>query len=263
MKITAIIAVRNEAAYIGRCCEYLAQQHISFVVIDNESTDDTRSIAESFRGRGLIDVVSHVYPGFYDWTALLTHKEKLARELESEWFLHLDADEIPEGPRRGEKLTETLSAVDAAGFTSVNFDEFVFVPTTFAENHEGRDYVQTMHNYFFFEPRPQRLVRAWRKATDIRLANSGGHAAEFIDRRIWPENFVLRHYIALSMKHLGKKYQNQRAYSAEEVARGWHGWRARFEESSLKLPEVSQLWDVRTDGQWNRTIPFKKHAFLR
>lgn len=263
MKLTAIIAARNEALYIGRCCEHLASQGVSFVVIDNESTDGTKQIAESFRGRGLVDLVTHPYPGFYDWTGLLGRKEQFARDLDSDWFLHLDADEIPEAPRRGERLLDALQAVDASGANAVNFDEFVFVPATFEERHEGGDYVATMHRYFYYEPRRINLLRAWRKAADVDLARWGGHAARFEGRVIAAESFVLRHYIALSMEHLAHKYRHQRAYSADEVARGWHGWRATFDTSKVRLPEAGELEDVRTDGGWNRSRPLQKYAFLR
>ena len=122
MRLTAIIAARNEALYIGRCCQHLAAQGIEFAVIDNGSTDDTRAIVESFQGRGLRCVVDHPYPGFYDWVGLLKHKEQLARELDSDWFMHLDADEIPEPPQRNQRLISGLTVADAEGYTAVNFD---------------------------------------------------------------------------------------------------------------------------------------------
>jgi len=169
MKLTAIIAVRNESLFIGRCCAYLESQGIDFAIIDNESTDDTRAIAESFRGRGLTCIVNHPYPGFYDWISILKHKEQLARELDSDWFMHLDADEIPQSPQRDEPLLTRLGAVDAEGYTAVNFDEFVFVPASPDARHEGDDYVKNMYRYFFFEPHQNRLIRAWRRTMDIEL----------------------------------------------------------------------------------------------
>jgi len=263
LKLTAIIAARNEALYIGRCCEHLAMQGVDFVIIDNESTDDTRAIAESFRGRGLVRVVNHPYPGFYDWMGLLKCKEHIARELDSDWFMHLDADEIPEPPGRHEPLLLRLAAVDAAGYTTVNFDEFVFVPTTGSERHEGGDYVRTMCRYYFFEPRPERLIRAWRRTADIDLASSAGHAVHFADQRLYPENFALRHYIALSMEHLLHKYLRNRVYSPAEVALGWHAMRSRLTEEMVRTPPVEELFDVRDDQGWNRSRPCQRHLFVR
>ncbi len=263
MRLTAIIATRNEALYLGRCCEHLEMHGIQFAIIDNDSTDDTRAIAESFSGRGLRCITSHPYPGYYDWTGLLMRKEQLAKELDGDWFMHLDADEIPEPPLRHELLLERLAEADAAGYTAINFDEFVFVPSTEDERHEGHDYVEEMHDYYFFEPHPERLIRAWRRTADIDLAGSAGHAAQCSNRRIYPENFVLRHYIALSMEHLRKKYLRDRVYSPAEVAKGWHSLRSQFTAEKIRTPLTEELFDVRTDQGWVRSHPQKRHLFVR
>lgn len=189
MNVIAIIAARNEELTIGRCCRHLAEQGLRFVVIDNDSTDGTRDIVESFRGQGLIDVVRFPYPGQYDWIGLLKCKERLARELDGDWFMHLDADEIPEGGPPGTPLLERLREVDRAGCNAVNFDEFTFVPATETERHEGTDYVTGMRRYYFFAPRQLRLIRLWRKAAEVNLSGSGGHNAVFTNRRLYPENF--------------------------------------------------------------------------
>lgn len=262
MNVVALIAARNEQLTIGRCCRHLAEQGVRFVVIDNESTDGTRDIAESFRGRGLIDVVSFPYAGHYDWTGLLECKERLARRLDGDWFLHVDADEIPEAEHRGTGLVDGFRAVEEAGYNAVNFDEFTFVPATETERHEGTDYVAGMSRYYFFEPLPLRLIRAWRKASDVRLVPSAGHAADFADRRVFPRHFALRHYIALSMDHLRHKYTHGRSYSAAEVTLGWHGWRATVRDVDLRVPPAAVLADASTDGGWDRSRPLTTHAFL-
>jgi glycosyltransferase involved in cell wall biosynthesis len=263
MRVVAIIAVRNESRYIERCCRHLVEQGIEFAVIDNDSTDDTREIVGRFAGHGLVHLETRAYDGFYDWTALLKRKEELSRQLDADWFMHLDADEIPESPVRGEPLVERLRQVDAEGCSAVNFDEFVFVPTSAAENHEGTDYVAGMRRYFFFEPYPRRLVRLWKKAADIDLSRSGGHDASFAGRRLYPINFVLRHYIALCELHLRSKYNSDRTYSPAEVAAGWHGWRARINDVVLRLPDEAELADTSTDGGWDRSRPAKRHLFIR
>lgn len=261
-KLIAIIAARNESRYIGRCCQHLSDQGIEFVLIDNESSDSTREIAGTFAGKGLIHIETFPYSGFYDWVGLLKRKEEVSRRLDADWFMHLDADEIPEPPVRGERLVDHLRMVDSQGYTAVNFDEFVFVPTSSDENHEGSDYVAGMRKYFFFEPHPERLVRAWRKAVDIDLSASGGHAASFGGRRVHPVNCALRHYIALSESHLRAKYTAERIYSPAEVARGWHGWRAHFREVDVRLPGPGELCDTSTDGGWDRSRPAKRHLFI-
>ncbi len=262
MNLTAILAVRNEADYIGRCCEHLAHLGASFVIIDNESTDDTVAIARRFRGRGLIDILSHPYPGFFDLTGLMRCKERLARTLDGDWLLHMDADEIPESPERDVPLVDWLARVDDAGHNAVCFDEFVFLPSADDEWRHGDDYVAGMSRYYFFEPQPQRLVRAWRRTPHIDLTESAGHIARFPGRVIHPRSFVLRHYVALSRRHLVDKYTRQRRYDPGEVAQGWHVERSRLTADNIRWPHDEELSDVRTDGGWDRSRPRRRHLFM-
>jgi len=262
VNITAIVAVRNEAAYIARFCEHLAQHGATFVIIDNESTDETVSIARTFRNRGLVDIVAHPYPGYYDWTGLLRQKEHIARTLDSDWFLHLDADEIPEPPERGDSLRECVTRVDAEDCNIINFDEFVFLPTANDELNHGQDYVAGLPHYYFFEPQPLRLMRGWKKNTAIDLSTSGGHQAMFPDQRLYPRNFVLRHYIALSRSHLVEKYVRQRRYAEVELARGWHAARSQLTENNIRWPSGDELLDIRVDGGWDRSKPRRRHLFM-
>jgi glycosyltransferase involved in cell wall biosynthesis len=262
MNVIAIIAARNETLYMGRCLEHLESHGVRFVLIDNGSTDDTRAIAETFRGRGLVACVDHPYPGHYDWTGLLGLKERLARQLDADWFLHIDADEIPEPPERDRQLVAALADVDRSGYTAVNFDEFCFVPTADDERHEGTDYVAGMRHYFYFAPRPERLIRCWKKSAMLNLADSGGHDATFPGRRLYPVNFVLRHYMALSMDHLRQKYTQQRRYAEAEIARGWHSWRPRLAQLAVRTPSPAALCDIDRDGGWDRSRPFTRHVFL-
>lgn len=262
MNVVAILAVRNEELYIGRCCRHLADQGVRFAVIDNDSTDATREIVETFRGHGLVTVIRVPFAGHYDWRGLLACKERLARRIDADWFLHLDADEIPEGPVRGSALLPHLRVVEEAGYNAVNFDEFTFVPTSETERHEGTDYVDGMRRYFFFAPTPQRLIRLWRRAADVRLAVNGGHAAAFAGRRVYPVSFGLRHYMALSMDHLRRKYTVDRTYALAELELGWHGWRARAADLDLRPPPGELMGDASDGDDWDRSRPCSSHPFL-
>ncbi|MBZ9883163.1 glycosyltransferase family 2 protein [Mesorhizobium sp. CA10] len=263
MRIIALIAARNEELYIGRCLEHLRQNGIDFILIDNGSTDRTVEIAEAYIGRGLIRIVPVEYPGYYDWVGLLRIKERLAVDIDGDWFIHHDADEIMEPPVSNVRLADAIASVDAAGFNAINFDEFVFVPTDESSSFEGTDYVECMRYYYFFEPHPLRLIRCWKKTPHIELAESGGHGANFEGRSLFPHNFVLRHYIVLSGAHARRKYSTQRIYAEEEVRdRGWHGWRAKFHDTMVRLPGRGQMVDFRMQSNWDKTMPFRNHIFI-
>ncbi len=137
MRIVALLTARNEELYLVRCLEHLFSQGIETCFIDNDSTDTSREIAERFLKRGVFRLERQPYLGYYDHVGLLSLKEKLAGDIDADWFIHCDADEIMEAPSPFASLRAGIESVDAAGFEAINFDEFVFVPTANTENYEG------------------------------------------------------------------------------------------------------------------------------
>lgn len=263
LRIVALLAIRNESLYLARCLKHLHEQGIETCVIDNESSDHSREIAEQFLGRGVFRIETQPFPGFYDWTHLLAHKEQRSREIDADWFMHVDADEIREAPVPFKSLYEGIMKADHEGYNAINFDEFVFLPTTNDESFEGTDYVENMRQYYFFEPTPLRRVNAWKNTGQaVDLVSSGGHSVNFNGRKIYPDNFILRHYIVLSRAQAIAKYGSERIYSRYEVEeKGWHGSRATFSEDRLVFPSKHELKIISTND-WDRSQPWAKHTFL-
>jgi len=86
LRVSVIVPVRNEAANLARCLESLANV-AEIYVIDSQSGDDTRAIAESYGAK----VVQFFYSG--GWPK----KRQWAMDtlpLACDWILLLDADEI-------------------------------------------------------------------------------------------------------------------------------------------------------------------------
>ncbi len=264
IRIVALLTVRNEALYLDRCLRHLHQQGIEICVIDNESTDDSRKIAEQFIGRGVIRIETQPFEGYFDLVGQLSLKEKLCREIDADWFLHHDADEIREAPAPFKTLYEGILKADQEGYNAINFDEFVFLPTADDESFEGTDYVETMRYYYFFEPTQARQVKAWKNTGQpMDLVASGGHSANFEGRKLYPENFILRHYIVLSRAHAIAKYGRERIYSKAEVEqRGWHGARANFNPLQIQFPGFGQLKMISKDIVWDKSEPWKTHTFF-
>ncbi|HEY6230376.1 MAG TPA: glycosyltransferase family 2 protein [Pyrinomonadaceae bacterium] len=82
MKISATIITFNEAANIAEACKSLAWAD-EIIVIDSQSTDDTRALAEACGVR----VISRDWPGF------ATQKQFAAEQAANDWIFSLDADE--------------------------------------------------------------------------------------------------------------------------------------------------------------------------
>ena len=82
MKITATIITFNEADNIRAACESVAWAN-EVLVVDSESTDATREIAEECGAR----VIRRAWPGF------AAQKQFAVDEARHDWIFSLDADE--------------------------------------------------------------------------------------------------------------------------------------------------------------------------
>jgi len=262
MRVVAILATYNERRFIGPCLEHLHAHGVETYLIDNCSTDETVAIAERYYGRGLIGVESFPRDGIYAWHALLTRKEELARELDADWFIHLDADELRLPPPGDRTLAEAIADVDREGYNALNFLEFTFIPTREEPDHDHSDYQRTLRTYYPFSPHFPHQLKAWKATDEVELARSGGHRVSFEGLRMWPEPFPMKHYLFLSVPHAVEKYV-ERGYDPREVAVGWHGWRAKLGATDIPLPARSELRVANAIDDLDPTDPRTRHYIDR
>lgn len=258
MRIVALITVRNEELYLPTCLRHLEEQGIDVCLIDNGSSDQTKKIANSFLGRSVFRIEQLPFNGYFDLYAQCKQQEALARDIEADWFIRQDADEIREAPRGWGTLREAIEKVDRAGFNLINFSEFVFVPGDFI----SYNFIDELRHYYFFRPTPFHHVKAWKKCSEIQLANSGGHQAHIANGKIFPEDFSLRHYIGLSIDHLRSKYLSRKFSLIEVETLGWHGWRAEIMRWKIEAPPASLLKWYAMDRLWDRSDPQERHLLI-
>ena len=262
MRVLAILATYNEERFIGGCLEHLFSQGVEAYLIDNQSTDDTVAIAARYLGAGLRGIEQFPRDGVYRWRRILRRKAALASELPADWFLHLDADEVPLAPRSGQTLAEGLAEADSKGYNVVEFSEFTFVPTREVPDHDHPDFRRTMRWYYPFAPTELHLVRAWkRQAETVDLATTGGHVVRFPGWHLYPKRFRLRHYIFLSREQAVRKYVGK-VYDPEELRDGWHGWRATLVADAVRLPSKCQLRTAFVDEDLDASSPRTTHCLL-
>jgi hypothetical protein len=87
-------------------------------------------------------------------------------------------------------------------------------------------------------------VKAWRSLDKpVELAASGGHSARFPGRRIFPFNFLSKHYPFRSQAHAERKvFQERRArFSPAERAEGWHMQYDELEPGQSFLHDPAEL----------------------
>lgn len=230
--VVAIIAAYNEGDVIGQVLRDLIEQGVSAYLIDHASTDDTVARAEPHLGRGLLGIERFPSEGAgvaattdrFSWESILKRKEVLAGELEADWFIHHDADELRESPWAHLNLHDAIRAVDTLGYNAVEFELLNFWPT-----HDGfrpGDDMRKMFSYYSAgEPWDKVQIKCWKKTLgQVDLASSGGHEAIFPDRRVFPLRFLLRHYPIRGQVHGERKvfHERQARFVESERARGWH-----------------------------------------
>ena len=259
MKIVAILQTYNEQRFIGDCLDHLAEHGISAYLVDNESTDDTVAIAERRLTQNLIGIETLPRDGHFALRKQLARKEVLAQSLDADWLMHVDTDEFRVTPDAGRSLAQAITEIDEAGFNAVNFLEFTFVPTREAPDHDHFDYARTMRSYYPFLPSFPHRLNAWKRQDGpVELVPSGGHVVRFPGLRMAPRSMYSRHYQFLSVDHATRKFSADR-YSPEEVARGWHGWRARTTSSTLELPSERDLRTYVADHLLDPSNPSRTH----
>ena len=260
MLVTAILAVRNEEAYLANCLRHLMRNDVRFAIIDHGSSDGSADIygRQEFAAH-LIQVVQLPFGGVFSLAEQLRQKIALVDSIATDWVIHLDADEVMHSNRPAETLAEALARLDAEGWNVVNFDEFVFLPVE-------SDYVpdapgdQPMALYYFFQPHAPRLMRAWRKGCGFSPVEQAGHVLVGSDLRLAPEHLALRHYIFRSQEHAFTKYAS-RNFADNEIARGWHMKRINQPRESFQFPPAALLKRLASpsDRRLDRSDPWVVH----
>lgn len=262
MRIVALLATYNEERFVTSCIRNLVAQGAAIYLIDNESTDDTVALARAAAGKQLVGFETIAHDGVYRWRRILERKQAVARAIDADWVMHVDADELHLPPRGSGRLADAFAEAEAAGWNAVNFVEFTFIPVVEAPDHDHPTYVETMRWYYPFQPSFPHGVRAWRHHPAVELAWSGGHQVRFPGLALDPRTFRMRHYPFLSPEGAVRKY-TQRVYDPDEVKGGWHGWRARLRSRDIRLPRADELRLYRGDDDLDDGAPRSEHYIAR
>ena len=258
LPITAILPVHDEAGYLRTTLAHLVRNGIRLSVLDNGSTDHTAAILDEFAD--CIDIrESMPWAGEYDLAGILARTGAIASRIRQGWIIHQDADEILESCHPHESLRQAIERIDATGANAINFDEFVFFPPR-GESMAGRDFRDLARHYYFHQPAPLRLMRAWRADSGL-MQTDAGHRLSESGRILHPESLDLRHYPFLSLEHARVKY-SRRQFAAGDVERGWHFHRRNVLPEDMDFPSLDRLkcW---TPGQpLDRSEPWDRHYWV-
>ncbi len=279
MRVVAILASHNEAVYVRACLDSYIAQGVEVYLIDNDSTDRTVEIARTYLGRGLLGIERFPREGRFALLPMLRRKEEIADAIRADWYIHADMDEIRLPPRGQGTLARALREVDRAGYNTVNFRNFLFMPPREEPDHFHARFVETMRWYRYMEPSYPNQVKGWKRQKhfsigerlrgrlfgpgrptgprSVDLAATGGHKVDFPGARLCPDDFILKHYPVLSLDHAVRKYV-EKTYAETEVSVGFHGWKARAAAPDLRLPSVAELRTFTGDAALDISDPITR-----
>jgi glycosyltransferase involved in cell wall biosynthesis len=238
IKVCALMAIYNEEDILKESLESLIINGVDVYIIDNDSKDNSLKIAQDFFGKGVvgIEIVKHSEFGkdVYNWTKILQRKQELSKNLDYDWFIHVDADEIRCPPWQQMTLREGVEFVDFLGYNLINFKLFNFRLTKEASSQNTS--MNGMNLYSPAERFNSRQVKAWKKNTKIDIVTHGGHLALIENPNICPYRFILKHYPLRSKIQAINKINRDRKdrFSTEDKAKGWH-----VQYNSLPIDESS------------------------
>jgi Glycosyl transferase family 2 len=260
-RVLAVITAFNEIDLLEATIKYLRRDSVGVHVIDNWSTDGTFELAEQLASAGEITLERFPAdpPSTFNHGQLLRRVEDVANHASADWTIHHDMDERRRPPWADLTLRDAFYAVERSGFNAVNHTVVTFRPTDDTWT-PGID-PETHLRHFELEARPDLLlqIRAWRSTPGVDLATTGGHEARFDGRRVFPYQFLLKHYPLRSQEQAERKVFRERRlrWNKQERARGWHRHYDQLRQGDQFIWQAKDLSEF-VEGRTQREffIPF-------
>jgi hypothetical protein len=229
-KCLAIIHAYNVSDIISNVLLYLINNEIDIYILDNWSSDDTYAICEKIKYSATNRILLEKYPDkpsdFYEWEKQLHKTEEISKNMNYDWYLHYDSDEIINSPFPELNLCQAISFVDKLGYNCISKTILDF---RFTSDQSSCNDAITDNKYFEFGKRQghheNSQIKIWKNTDDILLAHAGGHTAKFqnIENKCYPFLFRTDHYQYRSKKQMKNKLDNiLQRMSKEEKEKGWH-----------------------------------------
>ncbi len=256
LKVAALIHVHNESDMLGETIQFLINQGVHVHIVDNWSTDGSWEIVNSFP---IMQVSRERFPtegpsDHYEWYKQCEYSEQLSKQLDFDWFIHYDSDELRYSPWKNISLQQAISFIDGLGYNAIDFTvlDFRYTP----DKEEVVSNFEQQNTWFEFGKRPGHFlqVKGWKKQEQtIDLKSSGGHHIEFEGKKIYPIKFLNKHYSLRSKNQAHKKLVQQRLprTQKEKSERGWHT------HIELMIEQQTQGWNK------NDLLEWKEDSFQR
>jgi glycosyltransferase involved in cell wall biosynthesis len=256
MKIVGIMAVYNDDDVIEEVLENLVAEDIEVIVVDGGSTDNTFEICKKFEGQGLIKLFQ-VDTVFYDVGLVLRILYDFALREAPDWILRCDADEFLSSYENELTLRDAIIQADSEGYNLIQFDRFDFFMTD--KDEISAKSIKDKMPYYSYGG--DFIYRAWKFYPGINIIGDyAGHFPIFphyINYRIFPKKFVMRHYPLRNEKQATKKMEGVtrgRSSNQKEGVRGDRHFKTVLENNFTKTFDHKILTKYNENKLWNYKI---------
>lgn len=251
-RVIAIVPMFNEVDVIRPMVDRLLAERMEVVIVDNWSTDGSSDLVRELYGNAptvrLERFPSDGPAPTFSWMSMLQRVETIGARSGADWVIKSDADELREGPWESVGLRDSLYSAQMQGYNSVDFTKLNFRPTDGSLSSD-EDPVSRLRHFEFGGHGTWRLpnMNAWQSTgVPASLAHSGGHEVTFEGRRVFPYNFLLRHYPLRSQAQAEQKVTERRVrLEPEKRELGWHIHYDHLEDDHV------YSWDPNTVLEWN------------
>jgi glycosyltransferase involved in cell wall biosynthesis len=200
LTVSCCLIIKNEELFLRQCLESIVDWVDEILILDSESTDNSKEIAERFRSR-----VPHFAIETYSWNDdFSAARNQIASKAKNKWVLFLDGDEIIDQSGYG-SIKQALSS-DSVCFSLIQRN-YTLDPSI--ENVQRCDQPPPGYNshepLFYFDNWMERLYRK-----DLAISYQGRiHESLFpsvqkIGKTVDKLDIVLHHYGRLKSTHSKK-----------------------------------------------------------
>lgn len=244
--VIAVIPCYNERDILPTTVGRLVDQGIRVHVVDNWSNDGSWEFIDEMASANLL-VTAERFPQepsrHHEWELMLNRLDDAGAASGADWILHVDADEQFESFSSNLGLREAIGVVDQLGYDAIDFTVADFRPTSAQPDH-------SLPVMWEFGTRTGHLhiQRGWRnRGSRVGIAQSGGHVIPD-PKRLFPFNFVLRHYPLRSPEHALQKIYRDRLPRYDGSPGTQKGWHRQYDGFDTKDPF---LWDGHSLHPWS------------
>lgn len=265
-RLIGFIPCYNEADILAPLLRFYESAGVPVVFIDNGSTDGSGAIAQRYLGREVLEYVRHETEE-YDLKEMLSLCLTVVARHAPDWIMHIDADHFYEPGEGFASFHDHVRDAEARGCNVIDFEEYVFLPTTADDPVEANVY-ERMKYYAVRDPgeaeQPTEYgslllqPRLYRYQPGMNISDDGGHTIFYVEdrMRVHPVRGILRHYMFRSLEQGRQKLRERRArYSRAGRARGWHTQYDTWQAEEILFHRDPNTLTRRVEGDpWRKEV---------